>query len=65
MNAGTIKVISEDLLNDTNFRFSDHFRFRSLLGHGGFGFVVLAVSKTTLETMAVKVKKGIIRNNYR
>jgi len=47
--------IPEELLNDSNFKFSDHFKFRQMLGHGGFGFVVLAVSKITLETMAVKV----------
>jgi len=47
--------MSGEFLNDTNFRFSDHFCYRATLGHGSFGIVVLAISKTTLETMAVKV----------
>ncbi len=48
-------ALPDELLNDTNFRFSEHFRFRALLGQGGFGIVVLATSKTTCENMAVKV----------
>ena len=49
------KEDAEEILNDSDFRFSDYFRYRSSLGQGSFGYVVLAVSKTTLETMAVKV----------
>lgn len=45
----------ESLLDDTDFVFSDHFCYRAFLGKGSFGHVVLAVSKDTLETMAVKV----------
>lgn len=47
-----------ELLNDTNFTFSNHFCYRKLLGSGGFGHVVLAVSKATLEAMAVKVSRA-------
>ena len=47
--------MTEDFLNDVDFSFSDHFCYRATLGHGSFGRVVLAVSKDTLETMAVKV----------
>ncbi len=56
MNADSkTKGVPEELLNDTNFRFSEHYKFRSLLGQGGFGVVVLATSKATCENMAVKV----------
>ena len=47
--------MNEDFLNDTNFTFSDHYCYRTTLGRGSFGQVVLAVSKDTLEIMAVKV----------
>ena len=49
------KEITKEILNDTDFEFSKHFCYKSALGHGSFGYVVLAVSKSTLETMAVKV----------
>lgn len=49
------KVSLEHILNDTDYRFSDHYIYHSLLGKGGFGYVVEAVSKTTMENMAVKV----------
>ena len=48
-------LFRSDLLNDTNFKFSQHFCYRKILGKGTFGCVVLAVSKGTVETMAVKV----------
>lgn len=50
-----VKRVPISLLDDTDFRFADHFCYRSTLGKGSFGCVVLAVSKETLETMAVKV----------
>jgi hypothetical protein len=48
----------DDALNDIDFSFSDYYVFRSLLGKGGFGLVVEAIRKTTLEVMAVKVVGG-------
>ena len=45
----------EDLLNDRDYKFSNYYVYRSILGKGGFGVVVDAVSKSTLEGMAVKV----------
>ena len=45
------------LLNDADFVFADYYIFRSVLGRGAFGVVVEAVNKSTLETMAVKVRK--------
>ena len=51
------------LLDDTDFKFSDHFCYKSTLGHGSFGIVVLAVSKSTLEIMAVKVTLYFILDN--
>ena len=51
------EVELEEALNDSNFRFSDYFIYRSLLGRGGFGLVVEAIRKTTLETMAVKASE--------
>jgi len=54
------KEVCDGLLNDVNFRFSDYFCYRSTLGKGSFGSVVLAVSKSTLETMAVKVTLCLI-----
>lgn len=60
------KAALDEFLNDTNFRFSQHYSYRSLLGKGGFGIVVEAVSKTTLENMAVKVKtREKVRVDYR
>lgn len=65
------KAVLDEYLNDSNFRFSEHYIYRSLLGKGGFGIVVEAVSKTTMENMAVKVflniyfqviEKGLIGN---
>jgi len=53
MNA--FKEVTEEVLNDVDFNFSKHFSYKSSLGQGSFGYVVLAVSKNTLETMAVKV----------
>lgn len=50
-----IKTLSDHVLNDTNFLFSDFYLFRSVLGKGSFGIVVEAVSKRTLENMAIKV----------
>jgi hypothetical protein len=49
------KATLDCVLNDTNFRFSDYYHYCSLLGKGAFGLVVEAVSKSTLENMAVKV----------
>ena len=49
------KAALENILNDTNFRFSDQYHYCSVLGKGAFGLVVEAVSKSTLENMAVKV----------
>ena len=46
-------------LSDSNFNFPEQFCYRATLGHGSFGVVVLAVRKTTLETMAVKVLENI------
>jgi len=54
-NMSASKEITKEILNDTDFEFSKHFCYKSALGHGSFGYVVLAVSKSTLETMAVKV----------
>eukprot|EP00829_Urostomides_striatus_P002421 TRINITY_DN12613_c0_g1_i1.p1 TRINITY_DN12613_c0_g1~~TRINITY_DN12613_c0_g1_i1.p1 ORF type:complete len:105 (-),score=29.69 TRINITY_DN12613_c0_g1_i1:13-291(-) len=55
--------IRDRYLNDSNFRFSEHYIYRSVLGKGGFGIVVEAVSKATMENMAVKViEKGLIGN---
>ena len=50
----------DEILNDENFVFADHFCYRKILGHGAFGYVVLAVTKNTLETMAVKVLINIV-----
>ena len=49
------KKNTDSLLNDVDFNFSDYFCYRAILGKGSFGHVVLAISKGTLETMAVKV----------
>lgn len=56
-----IKEELENLLDDGNYKFSDHYVFRSILGKGAFGVVVEAISKATLEVMAVKIieKSGI------
>lgn len=54
-------MIPEDQLNDVDFTFSKYFHYRSTLGQGSFGHVVLAVSKATLETMAVKVRAAYCR----
>jgi len=48
-------MIPEEQLNDVDFSFNKYFQYRSVLGQGSFGYVVLAVSKVTLERMAVKV----------
>ncbi len=45
----------ELILNDVDYNFADHYVYRSKLGQGAFGVVVEAISKKTLETMAVKV----------
>lgn len=45
----------EKVLNDTNYTFNEHYSFRSVLGKGGFGVVVEAMSKATMEVVAVKV----------
>jgi len=45
----------EELLNDTNYKFSSYYVYRGILGKGAFGVVVHAISKKTLEEMAVKV----------
>ena len=50
-----IKTNGEEFLNDVDFIFGEHFAFKGVLGKGSFGCVVLAVSKSTLEIMAVKV----------
>ena len=55
-----IKNVPESVLNDINFCFNDYFRYVSTLGRGSFGFVILALSKDTLEYMAVKVMLKIV-----
>lgn len=56
-------MIPEEQLNDVDFSFNKYFHYRSILGQGSFGHVVLAVSKVTLETMAVKVDYNVIIDN--
>lgn len=51
----------EEILNDEDFTFSSYFKYLSTLGHGSYGYVVLGVSKVTLETMAIKVIPMIFR----
>lgn len=53
MKAG--KGNEEEFLDDSNFKFSEHFSYHRVLGKGSFGHVVRATSKSTLEIMAVKV----------
>ena len=53
MNSSKLNI--KEILNDVDFTFSDYYCYRKVLGQGSFGYVVLAVSKNTLETMAVKV----------
>lgn len=48
-------MIPEEQLNDVDFTFSKHFHYERTLGQGSFGCVVLAVSRATLEIVAVKV----------
>jgi serine/threonine protein kinase len=54
------KMSGEEFLSDTNFNFGDYFSFKRVLGKGSFGYVVLAMSKSTLEVMAVKVISSFI-----
>lgn len=55
----------EILLNDENYNFKDHYHFRSVLGKGGFGIVVEAISKTTFESLAIKVISCILKVDNR
>ena len=41
--------------DDYNIKFSDFFVYKSVVGHGSFGTVVSAFSKTDNEECAVKV----------
>jgi len=54
-NARVSPINGEESLNDVNFNFGEHFIFKGVLGKGSFGCVVLAISKSTCEIMAVKV----------
>jgi len=47
----------EKILNDTNFIFREHYTFKSILGKGGFGIVVEAMTRSTLEKVAIKVEE--------
>lgn len=58
------KAEISEILNDTNFIFSKHYCFQSILGRGGFGIVVQAISKVTLECMAVKVISKHKKEDY-
>ena len=50
-----MKSIPNEILDDTDFTFSEHFSYIKVLGRGSFGYVVLGANKITLEIMAVKV----------
>ena len=54
----------EQALNDTDFIFAEHYIYRALLGRGAFGLVVEAISKLTLEIMAVKVLSAVADADY-
>ena len=48
----------EDLdSGEGNFKFSDYFEAKSVIGQGAFGKVVLAVDRDTGEECAVKVSR--------
>ena len=54
-----MKSIPNEILDDTDFTFSEHFSYIKVLGRGSFGYVVLGANKITLEIMAVKVTNFI------
>lgn len=64
MTANHSKEELEELLNDSGYKFEDHYIFRAILGKGAFGVVVEAISKDTLEALAIKIieKSGVSYN---
>ncbi len=46
------------VLNDQDYDFAEQYWFRSVLGQGGYGMVVEAISKATLESLAVKAQSS-------